>query len=68
MAAPDCLVVEDSAAGVLAAKAGRMTVVAVPTPEDRGLAAFALADLVLESLEQLSTDWLDARFGVAAAG
>ncbi len=68
VAAPDCLVVEDSAAGVLAAKAGRMTVVAVPTPEDRGLAAFALADLVLESLEQLSTDWLDARFGVAAAG
>ncbi len=68
VSAPDCLVIEDSAAGVLAAKAGRMTVVAVPTPEDRDMAAFALADLLLESLEQLSTEWLNARFGVVAAG
>jgi HAD superfamily hydrolase (TIGR01509 family) len=65
--APDCLVIEDSAAGVLAAKAGRMTVVAVPVPEDRGLPAFALADLVLDSLEELSAEWLDARFTSADA-
>jgi HAD superfamily hydrolase (TIGR01509 family) len=65
--APACLVVEDSSAGVLAAKAGRMTVVAVPAPEDRALAAFALADLVLDSLEDLTVEWLDARFnGVGA--
>ncbi len=57
-----CLVVEDSAAGVLAAKAGSMSVVAVPTHDDRLQPAFALADLVLESLEQLSPDWLDVRF------
>ncbi|MFI5035165.1 MAG: hexitol phosphatase HxpB [Acidimicrobiales bacterium] len=66
--APECLVIEDSAAGVLAAKAARMTVVAVPTAYDRGLSAFALADLVLRSLEELSTDWLDARFSTVRAG
>jgi sugar-phosphatase len=66
--APDrCLVLEDSAAGVLAAKAGRMTVVAVPTPGDRGLAAFALADLVLTSLEELDEQWLDELFATTAA-
>jgi sugar-phosphatase len=57
-----CLVIEDSAAGVLAAKAGSMTVVAVPTGEDRGQAIFSLADLVLDSLEQLDENWLDERF------
>lgn len=61
--APDrCLVLEDSAAGVIAAKAGRMTVVAVPTASDRALAAFTLADVVLDSLEELREDWLDAQF------
>jgi sugar-phosphatase len=58
----ECLVIEDSAAGVLAAKAGSMTVVAVPTPEDRSQTIFSLADLVLESLEELSPQWLDERF------
>ncbi|MGH3732747.1 MAG: hexitol phosphatase HxpB [Acidimicrobiales bacterium] len=57
-----CLVVEDSAAGVLAAKSGTMTVIAVPTIEDAGRAEFALADLVLSSLEKLEPRWLDDRF------
>jgi sugar-phosphatase len=66
--APDrCLVFEDSSAGVLAAKAGRMTVVAVPTTSDRALAAFSLADLVLDSLEDLSEEWLDERFATSLA-
>lgn len=60
-----CLVFEDSAAGVLAAKAGRMTVVAVPVPGDRDLPAFSLSDVVLDSLLALSPDWLDERFAVA---
>jgi len=57
-----CLVVEDSAAGVLAAKAGNMSVVAVPTSGDRHLPQFALADLVLASLDELTPEWLDERF------
>jgi sugar-phosphatase len=58
----ECLVLEDSAAGVIAAKAGTMTVVAVPVLEDLLQPAFALADLVLDSLEELSSGWLDERF------
>jgi sugar-phosphatase len=66
--APDrCLVFEDSSAGVLAAKAARMMVVAVPTRSDRSLAAFSLADLVLDSLEDLSEVWLDERFAIPLA-
>lgn len=57
-----CLVLEDSAAGVLAARAASMSVVAVPTPEDRDQVEFLLADLVLDTLEDLSTDWLDERY------
>jgi sugar-phosphatase len=57
-----CLVVEDSAAGVLAACAGNMSVVAVPIAADLYQPAFALADLVLESLDELSPTWLDERF------
>lgn len=65
--APDrCLVVEDSAAGVVAAKSARMTVVAVPTPSDREMAAFGLADLVLASLEAWDDEWLAARFAPAS--
>ncbi|MGH9020840.1 MAG: hexitol phosphatase HxpB [Acidimicrobiales bacterium] len=57
-----CLVVEDSVAGVLAGRAAGMTVVAVPAAEDRALAEFDLADLVLDSLEGLGEGWLDERF------
>jgi HAD superfamily hydrolase (TIGR01509 family) len=57
-----CLVLEDSPAGVLAAKSGTMTVIAVPTSEDAGRPEFALADLVLGSLEELEPSWLDERF------
>jgi sugar-phosphatase len=57
-----CLVFEDSTAGVIAARAASMSVVAVPTPEDRGEVEFLMADLVLDSLEELSPDWLDERF------
>jgi sugar-phosphatase len=62
----ECLVFEDSAAGVLAAKAGNMTVIAVPTTNDRSLSEFFIADLVLGSLEELSEQWLDERFLTAS--
>ena len=62
VAPTDCLVFEDSPAGVLAGKAGRMTVVAVPVEEDVTNPAMGLADLVLPSLEALEPNWLDERF------
>ena len=62
---PVCLVLEDSAAGVIAAKAARMAVVAVPVAAERNQAPFALADLRLDSLVDLSSTWLDQRFAPA---
>jgi mannitol-1-/sugar-/sorbitol-6-/2-deoxyglucose-6-phosphatase len=58
----NCLVFEDSSPGVLGAKAAGMFVVAVPTADDRENPAFAKADLVLHSLEELSPQWLDGVF------
>jgi sugar-phosphatase len=57
-----CLVFEDATSGVIAARAASMHVVAVPTPEDRGDVEFLLAELVLDSLEDLSPTWLDEQF------
>jgi sugar-phosphatase len=57
-----CLVFEDSSAGVIAARAASMSVVAVPSPDDRDEVAFLLADLVLDTLDALSPEWLDQRF------
>jgi beta-phosphoglucomutase-like phosphatase (HAD superfamily) len=52
-AAPDrCIVWEDAPAGVLAAKAARMTCVAVPAADERDAPALAIADAVLTSLEE----------------
>ncbi len=51
--APDtCLALEDSPAGVLAAKAARMQCIAIPPPELRDDNRYCIADLQLESIEQ----------------
>lgn len=56
--APDrSLVWEDSPAGVIAGKAARMAVVAVPEVAERDRAEFSLADVVLDSLEE-ADDWV----------
>lgn len=51
VAATDCVAIEDSLPGVIAAKAARMTCVAVPAAHDRSDRRFALADVLLSSLE-----------------
>jgi len=53
-----CLVLEDSFAGVLAAKAARMKCIAVPEAGERGDPRFVIADRILGSLEELDRiDW-----------
>ena len=51
----ECLVLEDSLNGVLAAKAARMRCVAVPEAEQRDDPRYVIADRVLDSLVGL--DW-----------
>ena len=52
-----CLVIEDSISGVIAAKAARMTCVAIPEKALRHKKQFAIADLQLESLLELPEHW-----------
>ena len=54
----ECLVLEDSINGVIAAKAARMKVIAVPDAHQINNPAFSIADAILPSLEQLN----DAQF------
>lgn len=54
----ECLVLEDSLNGVIAAKAARMKVIAVPDAHQLHNPAFSIADLVLPSLVHLD----DAQF------
>ena len=55
-----CVVLEDSLNGVIAAKAARMTCIAVPPPEHRDDPRFSIADQRLGSLEELTTAMLRA--------
>ena len=50
----DCLVLEDSLMGVVAAKAARMECVAIPAPENFANPKFAIADWKLHSLKDIS--------------
>jgi HAD superfamily hydrolase (TIGR01509 family) len=52
-----CLVFEDTVVGTQAAKAAGMTVVAVPSQITKIL-DFSLADRVIDSLEQVTLDWI----------
>lgn len=63
-----CLALEDSAAGVIAAKAASMTCVAVPEPDERNRLEFASADLILDTLTDLDERWLDERFRATEGG
>jgi beta-phosphoglucomutase-like phosphatase (HAD superfamily) len=67
-----CLVWEDAPAGVLAAKAASMACIAVPEHGEGHDPAFALADLVVDSLLEVDGDALDSltlrRFGATPVG
>lgn len=62
-----CLVVEDAPAGVAAAKAAGMTVVAVRTPYTAG-ARLDAADLVLESLAGVGLEQMEAALAAPSPG
>ncbi len=47
-----CVVVEDAVNGCIAAKAARMTAIAIPEPGTEGDPRWAIADLVLDSLAE----------------
>lgn len=58
---PDrCLALEDSPAGVLAAKAARMTCIAIPPPELQDDRRYCIADLQLPTIEQFSVQTIEA--------
>ena len=57
--AKGCLVWEDAPAGVVAAKAASMACIAVPDSGDRGHPAFGLADLVVQSLDEVGATAFD---------
>ncbi len=57
--APDrCLAIEDSPAGVLAAKAARMSCIAVPAPELLGDNRYCIADRQLTNLTELTPEMI----------
>ena len=49
----ECLVIEDSFNGVLAAKSARMKVIAIPDEESKNEDRFIIADYILNDLEQI---------------
>lgn len=60
----NCVALEDSAAGTVSAKAAGMRVIAVPDPAAVGTAQFGIADVVLQSLDQID----DLVLGALATG
>ena len=52
--ANECLVIEDSFNGILAAKSAMMKVVAIPDEESRNDNRFVIADHILNDLEQIN--------------
>lgn len=60
--AVDCVVLEDSLMGVIAAKAARMSCIAVPFDHPDHDARFVIADAIVRSLEEVTSELLDARF------
>lgn len=60
----NCLAFEDSINGMIAAKAARMKVVAVPEAHNWNNPKYALADLQLRKLSDFNTAWFDQLSGI----
>jgi HAD superfamily hydrolase (TIGR01509 family) len=54
--ATECVAIEDSLMGVIAAKAARMKCVAVPEPASRNDPRFTISDFILESLLEINDE------------
>lgn len=52
-----CVAIEDSINGVIAAKAARMTCIAIPVPEVRNDRRFGIADAIIHSLADIDQTW-----------
>ncbi len=52
----ECLAIEDSLNGVLAAKAAQMKCIAIPEPLEYDNPKFAITDVILKSLEEFNDD------------
>ncbi len=55
-----CIAFEDSIRGVISAKAAGMQCIAVPDPEQQNDPQFAIANLILPSLQSINQSWLEA--------
>jgi mannitol-1-/sugar-/sorbitol-6-/2-deoxyglucose-6-phosphatase len=55
----NCLALEDSLNGVLAAKAAQMKCIAIPEPLQYHNPKFAIADVILKSLQELDNELWD---------
>jgi sugar-phosphatase len=60
IAPANCLAVEDSPAGVLAAKAAKMTCISIPPPELRDDPRYCITDLQLSTIEQFTATTVTA--------
>lgn len=60
VSAVECLVLEDSLTGVLAAKSARMACIAVPFDHPTHDARFVIADAILPSLEHVTPELVEA--------
>ena len=56
----DCLAFEDSVNGVISAKAAKMRCVAVPAPELRGDKRYNVADITVNSLQDVTAEMLQS--------
>ncbi len=52
----NCLVIEDSLNGVIAAKAAKMKVIAIPEQQEVNLPQFSIADKVCQTMKEITLD------------